>query len=158
MWYCCSSGTLDWLLQRSGHLTQLDLSWYSSLHCYHHNDFIMLSFLVLVVALLSLIMFFLITELLTQLDLSWYLIITSIVKVIMVILDLIIFTSLGVETMVDSPQLQLSFPTIIAIIVILITIISIIPTMIISIFPGVATMVVLLLLLSHRSSPQLGLR
>merc|ERR1711990_722204 len=27
VWYCCSSGTLDWLLQRSGHLTQLDLSW-----------------------------------------------------------------------------------------------------------------------------------
>ena len=119
---------------------------------------IMLSFLVLVIALLSMIMIFLITELLTQLDLSWYLFITCIVKVIMVILDLIILTSLGVETMVDSPQHQLSFPTIIAIIVILITIISIIPTMIISISPGVATMVVSILLLSHRFSPQLGLR
>ena len=74
------------------------------------------------------------------------------------ILDLIIFTSLGVETMVDSPQLQLSFPRIIAIIVILITIILIIPPMIILIFAGSATMVVLLLLLSHRSWPQLGLR
>ena len=28
VWYCCSAGTLDWLLLRSGHLTQLDLSWY----------------------------------------------------------------------------------------------------------------------------------
>ena len=118
----------------------------------------MLSFLVLVVALLSLIMIFLITELLTQLDLSWYLFITCIVKVIMVILDLIILTSLGVETMEDSPQLQLSFPTITAIIVIQITIISIIPTMIISISPGVGTMVISILLLSHRFSPQLGLR
>ena len=76
----------------------------------------------------------------------------------MVILDLIILTSLGVATMVDSPQLQLSFQTIIATIVILITIISIIPIMIISISPGVATMAALLLLLSHHSWPQLGLR
>ena len=118
----------------------------------------MLSFLVLVVALLSLIMIVLITELLTQLDLSWYLFITCIVKVITVILDLIILTSLGAATMEDSPQLQLFCPTITAIIVILITIISIIPTMIISISPGVATMVVSILLLSHRSSPWLGLR
>ena len=84
--------------------------------------------------------------------------ITCIVKVIMVILDLIIFTSLGAATMEDSPQLQLSFPTIIAIIVIQITIISIIPTMIISISPGVGTTVVSIPLLSHRSSPRLGLR
>ena len=49
VWYCCSSGTLDWLLQRSGHLTHLDLSWYFSYsrssiincHLYHldHHEF-----------------------------------------------------------------------------------------------------------------------
>ena len=88
-----------------------------------------------------------------------------IIRIIMIIRSImIIMTSLGVATMGDWPQLLLSFLTIIAIIVILITIILIIlimiilMIMIILIYPGVATMVDSLQLLSHHSWPQLGLR
>ena len=165
VWYCCSSGTLDWLLQRSAHLTQLDLSWYLSLHSYPHNHVILLIILITIIREIS-------PNLTSP---STYhccphnridhhshhdhLIIMYIEKVIIIIrVTLILMTSLGAATMADLPQLLLFFLMIIAIIVILIMIILIIQIMIILIPPGVATMVDSLQLLFHRSWPQLDLR